>query len=130
MSHPALRNGISGNQYSGSWQMFDALNALRWIQNNVGNFGGHPGKVTIQGQSAGATLSCLLTASPLTYAGAYAVNGPLISGAALHSVWQVAGYGVTYSQKIRDAAGAAALMANGCAASMDTQTATTAQLTT
>ena len=128
MSHPALRNGIGGNTYSGSWMVYDALNALRWIQTNIGNFGGNSGRVTISGQSAGATLSGCLTASPLTYAGDYASGGPLITGAVMHSMWQTAGYGATYSQLMRDQASSSSIVDTGCSSTYNTLSASTADL--
>ncbi|MDB4986599.1 MAG: Carboxylic ester hydrolase [Myxococcaceae bacterium] len=42
----------------------DQLEALRWVQANIGAFGGDPGNVTIFGESAGATAVCLLLATP------------------------------------------------------------------
>ena len=39
--------------------------ALAWIQNNVGNFGGDPGQVTIFGESAGSWGVSYLCVSPL-----------------------------------------------------------------
>lgn len=129
-SHPALRGGIAGNQYSGSWMTYDQLNALRWIQINIANFGGDPSKVSIFGQSAGATSTALLTASPLTYAGEYAPNGPLISGAIAHSMWQTSGYGALYAQQPRDAATAAMIVDVGCSNSYDTLNLAETPLTT
>lgn len=46
---------------SGNVGMLDLELALRWVQENVGAFGGDPGRVTIIGQSGGgAKVSCLV----------------------------------------------------------------------
>uniref|UniRef100_A0A0C9QW23 ESTF_1 protein n=2 Tax=Fopius arisanus TaxID=64838 RepID=A0A0C9QW23_9HYME len=43
----------------------DHVQALRWVQENIGAFGGDPAKVTIFGESFGASNVHLLTLSPL-----------------------------------------------------------------
>ncbi|CAH0601908.1 unnamed protein product [Chrysodeixis includens] len=44
----------------------DMVQALRWVKNNIENFGGNSGNITIFGESAGGAAVSLLTASPLT----------------------------------------------------------------
>lgn len=63
-AHPELSResplGTSGNQ-----GVLDAIAALRWVQDNIAQFGGDPGKVTVAGQSAGAGMVNNLLVSPL-----------------------------------------------------------------
>ncbi|MBE1493814.1 para-nitrobenzyl esterase [Amycolatopsis lexingtonensis] len=44
--------------------LLDVLAALRWVRDAIGAFGGDPGNVTVFGQSAGATLTAGLLATP------------------------------------------------------------------
>ena len=48
----------------GNWGMWDQNLALRFVQENIANFGGDPNKVTMFGQSAGASSSGLHVVSP------------------------------------------------------------------
>ena len=49
---------------SGNVGMLDIVAALEWVRDNIVNFGGDPGNVTIMGQSGGGAKVCILTAMP------------------------------------------------------------------
>ncbi|MEV7976726.1 carboxylesterase family protein [Streptomyces sp. NPDC086519] len=49
---------------SGNYGFLDQLAALRWVNKNIAAFGGDPGRVTIDGQSAGAFSVCNMLAAP------------------------------------------------------------------
>ncbi|XP_029388414.1 carboxylesterase 1C [Mus pahari] len=56
----------TGDEHSrGNWAHLDQLAALRWIQDNIANFGGNPDSVTIFGSSAGGVSVSVLVLSPL-----------------------------------------------------------------
>jgi len=58
--------GVGGEKFaaSGNVGMLDIVLALEWVRDNVANFGGDPGNVTIMGQSGGGAKVCTLTAMP------------------------------------------------------------------
>ncbi|XP_052584925.1 liver carboxylesterase 1-like isoform X2 [Peromyscus californicus insignis] len=56
----------TGDEHSrGNWGHLDQVAALRWIQDNIVNFGGNPGSVTIFGESAGGESVSVLVLTPL-----------------------------------------------------------------
>lgn len=63
-AHPELTSENSGLG-SGNQAFFDQIAALRWVQDNIREFGGDPGNVTIFGESAGSWSMAVLQASPL-----------------------------------------------------------------
>src|SRR3954452_8007967 len=58
--------GVGGEKFaaSGNVGMLDIVAALEWVRDNISNFGGDPGNVTIMGQSGGGAKVCTLTAMP------------------------------------------------------------------
>ena len=62
MAHPALTAEQGGA--SGNYALQDAIAALNWVKANIAAFGGDPDKVTIAGQSAGASMVTSLMDSP------------------------------------------------------------------
>ena len=64
LAHPEL-TAESEHHSSGNYAILDQIAALRWIQQNIANFGGDPERVMIFGHSAGASNVCSLMASPL-----------------------------------------------------------------
>lgn len=55
-----------GEKYkdSGNAGLLDMVAAIRWIHDNIANFGGDPDNVTVIGQSGGGAKVCLLAAMP------------------------------------------------------------------
>ena len=76
MTHPDL-SAESPHHVSGNYGMLDQIAALKWVKNNIAQFGGDPDHVTIMGQSAGAMSVQTLVTSPL--------SKDLISGAIIQS---------------------------------------------
>ena len=58
--------GVGGEKFapSGNVGMLDLVAALEWVRDNISNFGGDPGNVTIMGQSGGGAKVTTLTAMP------------------------------------------------------------------
>ncbi|KAF8576476.1 alpha/beta-hydrolase [Ramaria rubella] len=78
LAHPALADPSIGSLNAG---FLDQVQALKWVQSHISAFGGDPGKVTINGQSAGgSSVELHLVANE--------GNAPLFTGAITQSVYR------------------------------------------
>ncbi|MBT32442.1 MAG: carboxylesterase [Thalassobius sp.] len=61
-------SAVGGEKFknSGNVGALDMVAALEWVKENIENFGGDPGNVTIMGQSGGGAKVCILGAMPQT----------------------------------------------------------------
>jgi para-nitrobenzyl esterase len=57
---------LGGDKYaaSGNAGLLDLVAALEWVRDNIANFGGDPGNVTIMGQSGGGGKASMITGMP------------------------------------------------------------------
>ncbi|KAM4683960.1 neuroligin-4, X-linked isoform 3-T3 [Amazona ochrocephala] len=95
----------------GNYGLLDQIQALRWIEENIGSFGGDPKRVTIFGSGAGASCVSLLTLShysegnrPLSKPAGLFQKAIIQSGTALSS-WAVNYQPAKYTRILADKVG-------------------------
>lgn len=54
----------SPNQSAGNYGVLDVIAALRWVNNNIVEFGGNPGSLMLAGNSSGGGLVCNVFSAP------------------------------------------------------------------
>ncbi|XP_006908227.1 neuroligin-4, X-linked isoform X2 [Pteropus alecto] len=86
----------------GNYGLLDQIQALRWVEENVGAFGGDPKRVTIFGSGAGASCVSLLTLSH--YSEGLFQKAIIQSGTALSS-WAVNYQPAKYTRILADKVG-------------------------
>jgi len=64
-THPAIQGLQSGMDKTSNFGTLDIMEALKWTQTNIQNFGGDPNNITIFGESAGGNNVLSLLASPI-----------------------------------------------------------------
>ena len=83
--------GFNWPSYGGLNGIYDSIVAIKWVKQFIKQFGGDPNKITIYGQSAGATSVCTILITPVLYDDAYGDNGsdsndePFLDGAIVES---------------------------------------------
>lgn len=65
LAHPDL-SAETPDDTSGNFGTYDQVTALKWVHDNIAQFGGDPENITVLGQSAGAASIKNLVSSPLS----------------------------------------------------------------
>lgn len=99
---------LYGDGYNGNLALTDQLTAIRWVRDNIADYGGDPSRITIMGESAGAISVQDLLISPLVEEGLIAGAIMLSAGgsmSAMGSPTTSAMMGAVWDQ-VKSAAGA------------------------
>lgn len=87
----------------GNYGMLDQVEALKWVKENIGKFGGNSSHITIFGESAGGASVCLHMLSPLSrglFHQAMAMSGVDLSHFAFAPLEKVVQYTKTVAKRV------------------------------
>lgn len=101
LAHPDF--AADGEGTGGNWGLLDQQAALRWVQANIGAFGGDPLDVTLFAESAGAWTACHLMTSPASeglWSRVILQSGSCVEPTALWSAQEVAAGGPAFADSV------------------------------
>jgi para-nitrobenzyl esterase len=65
-THPAIQDFQQGLDKTSNFGLLDIIQSLKWVRENIQQFGGNPDNITVFGESAGGHNVLALLASPLS----------------------------------------------------------------
>jgi para-nitrobenzyl esterase len=106
-SHPEL-TAESPHHSSGNYGLLDQMAGLRWVQQNIAQFGGDSANVTLFGESAGSVDATTLMTSPLSkglFRRVIAESGPAFGLGPQRNLAQMAALGMAVGKEAGGSSG-------------------------